>query len=53
MFTAMSITQASRKKARLLHYVGKETCDVFETLTVAEPTEESDEYKTDVKAFAD
>ena len=53
MFTAMSITQASRKKAMLLHYVGEETCDVFETLTVPEPTEGSDEYKTAVKAFAD
>ena len=42
----MSITQASRKKALLLHYVGEETCDVFETLTVPELTERSDEYKT-------
>ena len=40
MFTAMSITQASQKKAMLLHYVGEETCDVFETLTVPEPTEQ-------------
>ena len=53
MFTAISITQASRKKAMLLHYVGEETCHVFETLTVPEPTEGSDEYKTAVKAFAD
>ena len=53
MFTAMSITQASRKKAMILHYVGEETCDVFETLTVPESTEGSDEYKTAVKAFAD
>ena len=37
----------------LLHYVGEETCDVFETLTVPEPTEENDEYKTAVKALAD
>ena len=53
MFTAMSITQASRKKAMLLHYVGEETCDVFETLTVPEPTEGSEEYQTAVKALAD
>ena len=53
MFTAMSITQASRKKAMLLHYVGEETFDVFETFTVPEPTEESDEYQTALKAFAD
>ena len=31
MFTAMSITQAPQKKALLLHYVGEETCDVFDT----------------------
>ena len=51
MFTAMSITQASRKKAMLLHYVGEETCDVFETLTVPELTEGNDEYKIAVKAL--
>ena len=28
-------------------------CDVFETLTVPEPTNESDEYRTAVNAFAD
>lgn len=39
MFTAMGITHASRKKAMLLHYVGEETCDVFEILTVPEPTD--------------
>ena len=53
MFTAMNITRASQKKAMLLHYVGEETCDVFETLTVPEPPEGSDEYKTAVKALAD
>ena len=53
MFTAMSITQASKKKAMLLHYVGEETYDVFETLTVPELTGESDEYRSAVKAFVD
>ena len=53
MFTAMNITQAPRKKAMLLHYVGEETCDVFETLTVPEWTEESDEYKAAIKVLAD
>ena len=53
MFTVMSITQAPRKKAMLLHYVGEESCDVFETLTVPEPTEGSYEYQTAVKAFPD
>ena len=46
MFTAMNITRASQ--AMLLHYVGEETCDVFETLTVPEPPEGSDKYKTAV-----
>lgn len=49
----MNITKASQKKAMLLHYVGEETCDVFETLTVPEPTEESDAYQTAVKALTD
>ena len=53
MFTAMSITRASQKKAMALHYVGEETCDVFETVTVPEPTEGNDEYKTAVKALTD
>ena len=53
MFTAMNITRASQKKAMLLHYVGEETCDVFETITVPEPPEGSDEYKTAVKTLAD
>ena len=53
MFTAMSITQASRKKAMPLHYVGEETCDVFETLTVPEATEGNDEYKIAVRALTD
>ena len=53
IFTAMNITRASQKKAMLLHYVGEETCYVFETLTVPEPPEGSDEYKTAVKALAD
>ena len=53
MFTSMNITRASQKKAMLLHYVGEETCDVFETLTLPEPPEGSDEYKTAVKALAD
>ena len=44
MFKAMNITKASQQKAMLLHYVGEETCDVFETLTVPDPTEGNDEY---------
>ena len=53
MFTAISITPASKKKAMLLRYVGEEIYDVFETLTVPELTGESDEYRTAVKAFVD
>ena len=53
MFTAMNITRASQKKAILLHYEGEETYDVFETITVPEPPEGSEEYKTAVKALAD
>ena len=49
-FTAMGITQAPERKQC---YVGEETWDVFETLTVLEPTDESDECRTAVKAFAD
>ena len=36
----------------LLHYVGGEICDVFETLTIPEPTEGSDECKTAIKALS-
>ena len=49
----MSVTRASQKKAMLLRYVGEETCDVFETLTVPEPTEGNDEYKTAIKLLTD
>ena len=49
----MSVTRASQKKAMLLHYVGEETCDVYETLTVPEPTEGTDEYQTSIKALTD
>ena len=37
----------------LLHYVGEETCDMFETINAPEPPEGSDKYKTAVKALAD
>ena len=32
LMTAMNITDASRKRALLLHYVGEEVNDLFETL---------------------
>ena len=53
LFAAMNITKAAQKKAMLLHYVGEETCDVFETLTVPGPPEGSDLYETAVTALAD
>ena len=53
LFAAMNITKAAQKKAMLLHYMGEETCDVFETLTVPGPPEGSDLYETTVKALAD
>ena len=34
LFAAMDITDANRKKAMFLHYVGEETSDIIDTLTV-------------------
>ena len=34
LFAAMGIEEAPRKKAMLLHYVGENVCDIFDTLTV-------------------
>ena len=45
MFEAMNITKDSQQKAMLLHYVGGETYDIFETFTVPEPTEGTDVFK--------
>ncbi|XP_077864573.1 uncharacterized protein LOC144350094 [Saccoglossus kowalevskii] len=53
MFAAMNVTAAAQKKAMLLHYVGEETCDVFDTLAVPEPTEDRDAYQTAVKSLSD
>ena len=53
MFVAMNITKASQQKVMLMHYVGEETCDIFETLDVPELPEGSDEFKTSVKALSD
>ena len=52
MFTAMNIIRASQKKAMLLHYVGWEIYYFFETLTIPEYTEGSDECKTAIKALS-
>lgn len=53
MFTVMKIIRAPQKKAMLLHYVGEETCDIFEILTVPEPSDGNDKYKIAVKALTD
>jgi len=36
MFMAMNVTDAAKKRAMLMHYVGHETSDIFEPLTVAD-----------------
>ena len=53
LFAAMGIEEAPRKKAMLLHYVGEDVCDIFDTLTVPEPQPDGDVYKTAVKAISD
>ena len=53
MFEAMNITKDSQQKAMLLHYVGEETCDIFETLSVPEPNEGEDAFRACVKALAE
>ncbi len=40
MFLAMSVTDAKQKKAMLMHYIGEQGNDVFDTLTV--PTVSTD-----------
>ena len=39
IMVAMNIDNDARQKALLLHYVGDEPTDIFDTLLVAEPTE--------------
>ena len=54
LFAAMGIEEAPRKKAMLLHYVGEDVCDIFDTLTVPapEPDTNGDVYKSAVKAIS-
>ncbi len=44
--TAMNITEAARLKALLLHYAGDSVQDIFDTLTVADPTGAETVYTT-------
>ena len=53
LITAMGITAAARQKALLLHYVGEEVNDIFETLTVPDPGETDSVLEVAVKALTD
>ncbi|XP_046857812.1 uncharacterized protein LOC124451232 [Xenia sp. Carnegie-2017] len=51
LLLAMNITNAARKKAMLLHYVGEEVNEIFETLEIDEPDREEDVFKKAEKAL--
>ena len=53
LLTATNITDPKRQKALLLHYAGAEVNDIFETLTITEPTEEETDLDVTVKALSD
>ena len=51
LITALDIKNAERQKALLLHYVGEETNDIFDTLTVSEPADGETVFDTAVNAI--
>ena len=51
LLLAMNITSASRKKALLLHYVGEEFNEIFDTLDVEEADRDEDVFKKAEKAL--
>ena len=51
LMLAMNITNATRKKAMLLHYAGEEVNEIFETLDVQEADENEDIFKKAEKAL--
>ena len=51
LITALDINNAERQKALLLHYVGEETSDIFDTLTVSEPADGETVFDTAVNAI--
>ncbi|XP_046841925.1 uncharacterized protein LOC124436042 [Xenia sp. Carnegie-2017] len=51
LLLAMNITNAARKKAMLLHYVGEEVNEIFETLAIDEPDREEDVFRKAEKAL--
>ena len=53
LFAAINITRTAQKKAILLHFVGEETCDVFDTLDTPDSSDDVDEYQIAVKALKD
>ena len=53
LFAAMDITDANRKKAMFLHYVGEETSDIIDILTVPAAPTGSDVYLTLLKVLSD
>ena len=53
LLLAMNITSASRKKALLLHYVGEEVNEIFDTLDVEEADRDEDVFKKAEKALRD
>ena len=51
LLLAMNITNAIRKKAMLLHYVGEEVNEILDTLDAPEATEEEDVFRKAEKAL--
>ena len=51
MLLAMNITNTTRKKAMLLHYVGEEVNQIFETLEVQQADEGEDVFRKAEKAL--
>ncbi|XP_046862941.1 uncharacterized protein LOC124456568 [Xenia sp. Carnegie-2017] len=51
LLLAMNITNAARKKAMLLHYVGEEVNEILETLEIDEPDREEDVSRKAEKAL--
>ncbi|CAB3993644.1 Hypothetical predicted protein [Paramuricea clavata] len=53
LIVATDIDDPKRQKALLLHYIGEEVNDIFETLTVSEPAEEETVLDVTIKALSE
>ena len=53
LIVATDIDDPKRQKAHLLHYIGEEVNDIFETLTVSEPAEGETVLDVTIKALSD